>query len=253
MTNKVLADWVDGAMLPSELMFLEKELLSSGCNLIIECGRQDAYSTVLLGEFAKLHSLNVLSIDFDDNQELLNRANLKLEGLPVKCISGDIHAWVPKLIKENKNKRIAVIQDGPKGWEGLSTLLASSFFENVVLLAQHNLHVGHKSRDYFSSLPGGDKAFLESRKDEELEEFRKIELELFRDRKTLRNVDITSLGIIKLTEERDKVINRILMEKGFPKYWSPKKTFENWQKNNYEYVGKLRKNLRFSLARFIKR
>jgi hypothetical protein len=253
MKNKTLTDWVDGAMLPSELMFLEKELLSSDCNLIIECGRQDAYSTVLLGEFAKLHSLNVLSIDFDDNLELLRKAEGKLKGLPVKCISGDIHAWVPKLIKENMNRRIAVIQDGPKGWEGLSTLLASTFFENVVLLAQHNLHLGHKSRDYFCSLPGGDNAFLESRKDEDLIEFRKIELEFFRNRKTLREVDITSLGIIKLTKDRDKVINQILLEKGFPKYWSPKKTYENWQKNNYEYVGKLRASLRFSFARFIKR
>ena len=253
MKNRTFTDWVDGAMLPSELMFLEKELLSSDCNLIVECGRQDAYSTVILGEFAKLHNFDVLSIDFDDNLTLLRNAEEKLKGLPVKCISGDIHAWVPKLIKENKNRRIAVIQDGPKGWEGLSTLLASSFFNNVVLLAQHNLHLGHKSRDYFCSLPGGDNAFLETRKDEDLIEFRKIELEYFKNIKTLRDIGTTSLGVIQLSNDRDRMINQISLGKGFPKYWSPKKTYENWQKNNYAYVSKLRADMRFSFARFIKR
>jgi len=253
MDIKMLTDWIDGAMLPSEIMFLQEKILASKCDLIVECGRQDAYSTVILGNFAKKHNIEVLSIDFDDNKVMLDNSINKLLGLPVKCISGDIHFHVPTIIKDHSERRIAIIQDGPKGWEGLSTLLAAVFYDQVMLIAQHNLHIGHKSRNYFSSIPGGLNAFLESTNNEELLNFRRKELNFFKDKKTLREVDITSLGIISLDKDRNDIKRFIFYSKEFPKYWSPINTYINWQINNLDYVSKLKSGLKYNLARFITR
>ena len=41
-----------------------------------------------------------------------------------ELVSGDIHIEVPRILRRCGGKRVAVLQDGPKGWEGLATLLA---------------------------------------------------------------------------------------------------------------------------------
>jgi hypothetical protein len=253
LKNDYFSNWLNGAMLPSEIFWLQKNILEIGCDLIIECGRQDGFSTLILGEFAKENNIKVLSIDFDDNVDKLNSCVKKLEGLPVECVSGDIHFHVPRLINEFPEAKICIIQDGPKGWEGMATLLASVFYDQVKLIAQHNLHVGHNSRSYFISIPGGDCSFLEDSKSADLLNFRKEEICYFEKVKANRNLDLTSLGIIKLDKNRKAAIKYLYETSHVTGYWSPINVFVNWQFGNFSFVSKLRKDLKYKLSRFKKR
>ena len=244
--------WLPGAMYPSEMVWLAEQLIAHEVEVLIECGRQDAVSTRTLGELLSEHRTAIFSIDFDEDQQRLARVKQALSGLNVTCVSGDIHSHVPQLLQQNRRRRIAVVQDGPKGWEGLSTLVAAAIHcEDVVLIAQHNLHIGHRSRTYFR-LMACNAPFLEYDAAAVLpRELRERELQDTTFRRSNREVDHSSLGICSVRPSlRAAVLDnaRDLDPQMGP--WSALGTARAWAAGTYGHVSKLRSRQRYSWYRF---
>lgn len=245
------AGWLPGAMYPSEMVWLAEQIISHQVEILIECGRQDGVSTKFLGNMLAGHGVYIYSIDFDENKERLEKVKLLLDGLPVTCVSGDIHWNVPQLLKKCSGKRIAVVQDGPKGWEGLSTLLASALNSDVVMIAQHNLHKNHKSRAFFSLL-ACNPPFLEN--DDRATLANQLRLSECQDaafEESNRPRDHSSLGICSLDGAlRSAVLCNIDELDHMMGPWSAVNTAEQWSAGNYGHVSKLRKRQSVSWYRF---
>lgn len=243
--------WLPGAMYPSEVAWLTDQLVAHRVEVLIECGRQDGVSTKALGELLAPHGIAISSIDFDEDAERLAKVKKSLSGLNVVCVSGDIHWHVPQLLNQNRGRRIAVVQDGPKGWEGLSTLVASAFCEDVVLIAQHNLHVGHKSRSYFS-LMSCNPPFLEY--DVTASFANKLRTAEHADeafQESNRPRDHSSLGICSMFGPlRPAVLENIRELDMLMGPWSAMRTAERWKAGDFEHVSKLRKKQARSWYRF---
>ena len=247
-------DWLPGAMLPSEIWWLYKKIIESRAEVLIECGRQDGYSTKLLAELLSTHGLRIYSIDFDEDKARLKKIKASLVKYDVECVSGDIHVRVPEILAKTSGKRVAILQDGPKGWEGMATLLAAVVSYSPVLIAQHNLHLGHKSREVFQLLSVGP-AFVEYDKtSSEIAEFRLYEIDALKSKLPNREIDHTSLGCMVLDSfnismARDSM--RIVESQMEP--WSPFRVAQHWILGNLSYVSRLRAAQRFRLYRFKKR
>jgi hypothetical protein len=244
-------NWLPGAMYPSEILWLYDQIVLHRVEVLIECGRQDGVSTRGLGTMLAPHGVKIFSIDFDEDGERLAKVKQSLVGLDVECVSGDIHRHVPLLVEQNRGKRIAVVQDGPKGWEGLSTLLACVFNEDVVLVAQHNLHVGHRSRAFFSLL-ACNPPFLEYDPQAVLAQAtRQHELGDARYAGSNREVDHSSLGICSLEGPLREAVKVNLGEiDKLMGPWSAFKTEAAWRTRNFDHVSILRKSLPRRLYRF---
>jgi hypothetical protein len=156
-------EWVPGAMYPAELQWLKLWLESQKVEILIECGRQDGASAKWFDD--NVPDISIFSIDLDDRPDVLANSMRNLTGTNVNAVTGDIFLEVPRLIRANPSKRIAIVEDAVKGWPGLALLMSCIFYENVVLIAQHNSHIGHKSREFWLKISDG-KAFLESHDDE---------------------------------------------------------------------------------------
>lgn len=245
-----MKNWLPGAMYPSELRYLIEKVKEAKVEILIECGRQDAVSTEYLEKNLGFVD-KIYSIDFDENNEKLKQQKERFANTKVELISGDIHVNVPKILFNNPNKRIGIIQDGPKGWEGLGTLLASAHLNNVILIGQHNLHIGHKSRKFFEELFGKE-CFLEN---DNISEPKKIWLEdknYLSKNSSNRPKDHTSLGIA-IINNRDEVIEKLIKYSNKMGIYNSTKVFKAWSRGDFQYVSNRRKKERFSLQRFKKR
>lgn len=213
--------WLPGAMYPAELKWLKTAILREDVDLLIECGRQDGASARWYHE--NLPGVDVYSIDLDDRPEILENSKRNLAGTSVKAITGDVFVEVPLIVRNNPTKRIAIVEDAVKGWPGLGLLLSCAFYENVVILAQHNNHVGHRTRALWLKLTEG-RAFLESSENSETaSSLRKWVSSNNAESSTFnRESDHSSLAIIGLDKTgRIKLVDAILrLNKTFG-HWNP--------------------------------
>jgi len=252
--ERMLEEWLPGAMFPSEIWWLVQAIKETNPDVVIECGRQDGYSTRLLAELLKDTDIKIYSIDFDEDKARLERIKGDLSSFNVECVSGDIHVRVPEILSANHGARIAVVQDGPKGWEGMATLLASVYSSDVVLLAQHNLHIGHESRDMFDCLSPSVAFYEFSDECRSLHDFRKLEVDRLAGVSSNRAIDHSSLGVMRLGENSRALLRkRIEDNEGKFGVWNPIKVADAWKVKDFDYVSRLRAGMRFSMYRFKKR
>lgn len=253
VTSKIDA-WLPGAMFPSELSWLLESVVDQGCTAVVECGRQDGVSTELLGRYLTPRKIKLYSIDFDDNADRARQSRERVKDLMVECVSGDIHAQAPQLLNRLKGKRVCIVQDGPKGWEGLTTILAASQLEQVVLIAQHNLHLGHKSRELFQFLDPRPAFVDESARKDVYASLRTLEMKEFEKKTPNRQLDHTSLGVMPInTFQREKLAHSFDLMKGSYGLWNPKTVYEAWKKGDFDILTRLKARRRYTFARFQKR
>ncbi len=246
-----IESWLPGAMYPSEIAWFIDNFERSGCDVLIECGRQDAVSTEVLAAFFHGSGTKLISIDFDENPVRARRARERVQGYDVELVSGDIHLEVPRILRRCEGRKVAVLQDGPKGWEGLATLLAAAISDEVVMIAQHNLHHGHVTRAVFQML-SLHPSFLEHT--EAYDRYRPLiaaEREALRAKNPNRPMDHTSLGVM-LTDPAQKryIEDSFRLLKAVYGPWNPARVVSAWTRDDFGYVERVRKRSRFTPARF---
>ena len=238
-------------MYPSEIAWFIDNFERSGCDVLIECGRQDGVSTEVLAAFFQGSGTTLISIDFEEDPQRARRARERVHGYDAELVTGDIHFEVPRILRRCAGRKIAVLQDGPKGWEGLVTLLAAAVSDDVALIAQHNLHRGHVTRAVFQMLSRRP-TFVEHAEDQDrFEPLIAAEREALRAKSPNRSLDHTSLGVMLPDTLQKRVI-----EESFgvlkPVYgpWNPARVVSAWKHEDFGYVGRLRTRSRFTPARF---
>jgi hypothetical protein len=254
LADELLDRWLPGAMFPSELLWLAEQLVAARVDAVIECGRQDGVSTWALGTVLAGTGGHLWSIDFDLDRERRRRVEDRLSGLPVTCVSGDVHHEVPRLLRSGVGGRVAVVQDGPKGWEGMATLLAAALDRRVVLAAQHNLHRGHRSRTAFEMLSLRP-AFLEQAStDEAVLGLRERERRELAGREPNRPLDHTSLGLVVLDEPaRGHLQDALPLLRHWMWPWDPLRFAARWERGDLDVGARTRRRLRHHPARFRRR
>lgn len=243
--------WLPGAMFPSEIAWFLDTFTRAGCDVLLECGRQDGVSTEAFAKYFQGTSVQVISIDFDADPARAARARQRVAPYGAELVSGDIHVQVPRILRRCGGKRVGVLQDGPKGWEGLATLLAAAVADNVGMVAQHNLHEGHVTRTIFQMLSLRP-SFLDYAS--ELPRFQPLidaERKVIRQKSPNRPVDHTSLGVM-ITDAAQKKLITESFKLLKPQYglWNPGRACAAWERGDFDYVSRLRKRARFSTARF---
>ena len=243
--------WLPGAMFPSEIAWFLENFARAGCDVLLECGRQDGVSTEAFARYFHGSNVRVISIDFDSDPARAARARERVAPFGAELVSGDIHIEVPRVLRRCADRKVALLQDGPKGWEGLATLLAGALEPNVAMIAQHNLHEGHVTRTLFQMLSIRP-SFLEYSTD--LERFTPLidaERTAIRAKSPNRPVDHTSLGVM-LTDPLQKKLfaEQFGLLKPLFGPWDPRRVVEAWRRGDFEYVTRLRKRVRFTRARW---
>ena len=220
-SSKNKYEWLSGAIFPPELEWFKMMVISQSVDLLIECGRQDGASARWF--FENLSNVEIFSVDLDDRPEVLENSRRNLLGTSVNAITGNVFYEVPKIIRSNPNRKIAIIEDAIKGWAGLSLLMSCIFYENVVLVAQHNNHIGHRTRTFWNNLSEG-KAFLESDDNPDVSE--SLIRWASRNSDILsavnRNTDHSSLALIDVNPSvRAKLIDNLFLYKKDFGHWDP--------------------------------
>lgn len=236
-------------MYPSELEWLKLNIVNSKIDLLIECGRQDGASSRWFHENLPEH-LEIFSIDLDDRPGILENSIRNLKDTRVQAVTGNIFEEVPRIIAENPSKRICVVEDAVKGWAGLGLLLAAANFENVIIIAEHNLHTGHRSRGFFQRISQKN-IFLEFSDNADIRELHKrLVLENPAIAKNSnRDIEESSLGLINFDcEPRASVLKQARAQGKKFGLWAPQKIGRHWDAKNYQFYKKifiLEKYLRF--------
>jgi hypothetical protein len=141
-----VADWVEGAIFPTELVFFLASCEAIGVRYIVESGRQDGYSTRILGEFARRTGVLATSIDYEEDAERGRRCRARLAGYPLDLRVGSAFELLGPIVREAPAEPIALLIDGPKGFSAVSVTAAAAAEPRVALISLHNLDPGKGHR-----------------------------------------------------------------------------------------------------------
>jgi len=126
--------WVEGAIFPREMVYFLSECDRNEARVVIECGRQDGFSTWILDQYAQCHFVEVHSIDHGPTIFGLDR---------VTQYRGDAFELLPKILRGlPRTTRIALLIDGPKDASALALVSALALDRRIVLIALHNRALG---------------------------------------------------------------------------------------------------------------
>ncbi len=226
-------------MYPPELQWLKYNVLEAEIDTIIECGRQDGASALWMSH--NLPHVKIYSIDLDDRPEIALSSRNRLESTSVKAITGNIFDVVPEIVRDEQNARIAIIEDAVKGWPGLCLLTSMFFYSNVKLLAQHNVHLGHKTRTFWENLTA-NKAFLENSNDESISSAMSNWVKGNNVTLSNRSLDHSSLAICRLDHCRNSQIDYLLTNLKRFGNWSPIDYRKAHSGNTFEFYSSFKRN-----------
>jgi hypothetical protein len=142
------AQWIRHAILPSEMAYFLARCNEQNVTYTVESGRQDGYSTEVLGRWASEKGARVVSIDNGALPDRDAASRVRVQSLPVDCRNGDAFDAVGKALLEANSRRTALLVDGPKKWPALMLLSAASRQPHVCVLALHNLDPGSEIREW---------------------------------------------------------------------------------------------------------
>jgi hypothetical protein len=147
LNSGIVARWVEGSIFPAELAFFLGACQANGIEAIIESGRQDGYSTEILGLWAQMTNVTVASIDTEGEPERAKRCRARLEHLPIKLIKDNACAALGREVGQSAPKATALLIDGPKQFLAIA-LVAAAADDHVRVFAMHNLIGGRADAEW---------------------------------------------------------------------------------------------------------
>lgn len=138
--EKIISNFEDRGILNSEMLLvcsISKEL---DLDILIESGRYRGQSTRILSKFFDGYKTKIESIEIfrDDNAKHVE--SILGQSRNIKLHYGDAHHLVPKIIKKNRNKKIGILFDGPKGKRAINIAkyAISLGKENILVIFFHD-------------------------------------------------------------------------------------------------------------------
>lgn len=195
--------WLEGAIFPREMVYFLARCDRAGVQRIVESGRQDAYSTMILGEYSQQTGAKVISLDYEEDATRARSARERLARFPnVRCVKGDAFEEFGKLVREHPATPTALLVDGPKSFHAMAISFAAANVGEVRLIAHHNLVSGASDREHFLRFARGSAFYEDDERlfGDEWIELRRRELAYARARGAARSLEESSLGVLTIDE-----------------------------------------------------
>lgn len=233
LEEKWVHEWKPGAIFPRELVSFLAACDVAGVINIVESGRQDGYSTELIGYYARSRGGLAHSVDLEADHARATRCRDRLAGQPnLVLLKGNSVAFFGPILTGDRATPTAVLVDGPKGHLAISMVLGASGFPGVRLGAIHNLNPGSAERETFVRFSPGPH-FHEEISGLIGDQWNALALEekaVCGGRQEGRSVEQSSLGIMRL-----EGLNRArLVMTMHPRFgtWQPVRLFLKWRLAN---------------------
>lgn len=124
-------------ILHSEMAIIIATIRAAKCDTVIETGRYRGQSTYIMAKYLPDVQIHSIERRVTRNEVIARR---RLEPFSnVTLHMGEAVVGVPELIEEFKDKTVAILFDGPKGFEALSLLTAAFESPHVVLGFIHDM------------------------------------------------------------------------------------------------------------------
>ncbi|ABD06243.1 hypothetical protein RPB_1533 [Rhodopseudomonas palustris HaA2] len=201
--NGYVEKWVEGAIFPSEMAFFLAKCMVEGVTTVVESGRQDGYSTEILGDWASRDGRRIISIDLEDDAARAAACRRRLSPWPIELIKGSAYEQFGRWTKRTPDGPVGFLADGPKGWPAIS-MMAAATTDRVRVVALHNLTIGSGERALFEQI-GGKQAFYEHAivaPGPRWTELRNREMNFASAADAQRSLDVSSLGVLSLDADR---------------------------------------------------
>lgn len=150
-----------GSIFPSEMAFFLWSCEQAGIRSIIESGRQDGYSTAVLGRWADDSDMAVVSVDVEIEPERAKATRDRLSRFKqIDVLKGNSYQLMPQLLSKLEAP-IALLIDGPKEHSAIYLSAAACTSGKVRMVAHHNTKPSMPWYAHFVNRFGQPK-FLES-------------------------------------------------------------------------------------------
>lgn len=204
--------WEEGAIFPCEMVYFLAACDAAGIREIIESGRQDGYSTRILGEYARRTGARIVSIDFEDDPVRAERCRTMLAPYPVEVRKANAYLGVIEAVRETRGPT-ALIVDGPKGFLAQSMSFAALACGEIRILSFHNLSANSAWRAAIEKLAKGP-AFYEGEVDPLAApawiRLREHERQICDAKSARRSLEVSSLGILRVENAARGRLSRIV-------------------------------------------
>lgn len=205
------SEWTDGAIYPREMAFLLAHCELAQVETIIESGRAEGYSTMILGEYGRITGATVQSIDLETNAEVVERCKRRLARWKIDLVKGNAWEEVGRLVAAAKG-RTALLIDGPKLWTAMSMLYAATGWSNVTLIASYNLGQHYFTGRFFRAAAGRPTTY-----EEMLGDFHATAWDSLKTQEELRNSETdarrtgwaSTLNVLQINDENRERISNI--------------------------------------------
>lgn len=228
-----VSEWMPGAIFPREVVFFLASCEAAGVVNIVESGRQDGYSTELIGYYARSRGGLAHSVDLEADHARAARCRERLGGYPnLVLLKGNSVAFFGPILTGERTAPTALLIDGPKGYLAISMLLGSAGFRWVRLGAIHNLNPGSADRETFVRLSPGPHFYedVHGRIGDNWEALEAEEKAVCGGCQEGRSVDQSSLGIMRFEGlNRGRLVMRMHPRFGT---WQPGRFFVKWRLAN---------------------
>ncbi len=206
-----VGSWLEGAIFPTELVFFLASCEANGIRYIIESGRQDGYSTRILGEYARRTGVLVTSIDYEVDAERGRRCRERLAAYPIDLRIGSAFELLGPIIRTARAAPIALLIDGPKGFSAVSVTAVAAAARNVALISLHNLDPGTGYRTVLEEVAGAPIFHEEAHTEigDSWSALRRAETVHCARLGTQRSLEHSTLGVIRVGDEQRRKLKRL--------------------------------------------
>lgn len=202
--------WVEGSIFPSEMAFFLAVCDVEGVSNVIESGRQDGYSTEILGDWAsRAPGRRAISIDLETDAARARACRDRLARWPaLELVKGNAYAEfgrVANRLARTSQGKTAFLVDGPKKAPAIS-MMSAAISDSVSVVSSHNLIIGSQEYDFFTALGGQDIFFENVLPDPGPNwiELRERDIAHASQSQAARSVEKSSIGVVVLNAETRK-------------------------------------------------
>lgn len=155
-----------GSMSPMEILVFIFLCITKKIEVVIESGRQYGYSTFFISLFCKKNKIKFISIDNESDASINSFSRRLLKNNKVIYKKNDFYKSIDNIIYKVKDKKVALLIDGPKG---IRTHIKSFFlgkkFNNLIFCFFDNVpksYLSAKAMFMYSKVFFFDKIYIEN-------------------------------------------------------------------------------------------
>lgn len=196
-------EWQEGAIFPTEMVFFLAMCDAAKIRRVIESGRQDGYSTMILAEYGKRRHADVVSLDYESNSEQARKCHARMRGYSrLQLVKGDAHYSFAKHALSDNESALACLMDGPKGKWAIALLLAAAGLRNTRIIALHNLDAGRRYTQIVRQRTRGPlfHECLEHNIESPWTRLRERERQACEEMGAVRSLDQSTLGVVSIDD-----------------------------------------------------